>query len=67
MVNMIIPNYISSFASYVLSLSEDEQKKYWEKNVASQFSHGLYLDQATELSKKRLFNKWIRSVRKLTE
>lgn len=45
-------------AKRLLGLSENELYTYWIEHVACDYHHGLYLNHASERSKKWCFNRW---------
>jgi hypothetical protein len=64
---MITPVSLTVSACALLCLTDAELRLYWETHVATQYWHGTYLEQATELSKKRCFNRWLKLVKRLAD
>ena len=61
----MFPKEVISIAQYLLSVSEDEQRVYWEKHVAVDYWHGRYLSIATDRSKNWTFKRWLKTIRKI--
>ena len=47
----------------LLVLPESEQRRFWEKHIACDYWHGLYLQRATERSKNWCFKRWQKQIK----